>query len=89
MQDPTATYMVLRDLRAIHGRCARIMVMVSSVFLILLGGGYVIFFALGSGTVAAFVQFLLLLTGVWSALVMLKGKERKHRVNLLAVPAAA
>ncbi len=76
MQDLNATYMVLRDLRATHVRRARIMVMVSSAFLILLGGGYTVFFALRGDTVAAFVQFLLLVIGGWAGLVMLKGKLR-------------
>lgn len=70
------TYMVLRDLRATHVRRVRVMVLVSSGFLILLGTGYGLFFGLRGELLAASVQLSMLVIGVWAVLVALKGKLR-------------
>jgi class 3 adenylate cyclase len=71
-----ATYMVLRDLRATHVRRARVMVMVSSAFLILLGGAYAGYFFARGEPLAAAVQLSMLVIGAWAILVTLKDNLR-------------
>ncbi len=76
MRDQTASYMVLRDLRATHVRRARVMVMVSSAFLMLLGGAYALYFFARGEQLAAVVQLSMLVIGLWAVLVTLKGNLR-------------
>lgn len=76
MRDLYATYLVLRDLRATHVRRARVMVMVSSAFLILLGGAYAVYFGLQGNYLAALVQFEMLAIGVWALFVTHRGHLR-------------